>query len=123
MQYVEKIINATVYDKETSDEIMDLPIEASIDIGFNQEFPTWIIAYCPDISVFFITNKRYFFWEYDKEFATEEEGIKYFEKHVNKFIDIENRIKNEIMLRRFVDPSNTSVFLENTGKNYRKIKD
>ena len=110
MYDIEKIISATVYDNngEKIKELENLSIDDTLDIGFNQEFPTWIIAYCPDTSTFFVTNKRYFYWEYDKEFTTEEEGIKYFE----------DRLKDRIMLRRFVDPINSSVFLENTGKEY-----
>lgn len=125
MYDIEKIICATIYDNngEKIKELENLSIDDILDIGFEQKFPTWIIAYCPDTSTFFVTNKRYFYWEYDKEFATEEEGIEYFEKHVKKFMDIENRLKDRIMLRRFVDPMNSPVFLENTGKSYHKNKE
>ena len=74
---------------------------------FNTKYPTWIIAFCPDTNSFFVTNERYFFWESEQEFDSENDGIDYFEHNVSYFIDIANKI---IHTER--------VWLENTSKWY-----
>lgn len=56
---------------------------------FNTEFKTYIIAFCPDTDSWFVTNKRFFYYEYDKEFDTEEEGIKFFKDNPKIFYDEE----------------------------------
>lgn len=123
MKIKQKVISATIYNKETGEKVMDLPTDCMYlavpsSMNFSTKFPTWIIAYCPDTDSFYVTNERFWFWEYDKEFKTEQDGIDYFEKHINKFVNIANRIKDRVMLRRFVEPSNSPVFLENTNKWY-----
>lgn len=83
------------------------------------EYSTYKIAFCPDTDSFFVTNQRYFFWEHDKEFETEEDGVKYFETNVNEFCNISEKIMNQSMF-----PNHNwgdKVFLENTGKWYRRI--
>ena len=62
------------------------------EYDFSTEFPTWIIAYCPDLCSWFVTNKRFFFYEYDKEFDTEEEGIEFFKNNSKIFYNEENRM-------------------------------
>lgn len=59
---------------------------------FNTEFPTWIIAFCPDMDDWFVTNQRFFYYEYDKEFETEKEGIKFFKENPKIFYDEEIRM-------------------------------
>lgn len=59
---------------------------------FNTEFPTWIIAFCPDTNSWFVTNRRFFYYEYEKEFATEEEGIMFFKENPKIFYDEEIRM-------------------------------
>ena len=84
---------------------------------FNTEYPTWIIAFCPDTAEFFVTNQRHFFWESEQNFESEEEGIKWFEEHVGYFIDVNNKIMNDM----FVHPTwnqNRKVWLDNTNKFY-----
>lgn len=76
---------------------------------FNTEFTTWIIAYCLDTNSWFCTNERFFFYEYEKEFKTEADGIKYFENNIQEFIKINNTIREII---------SNSVFLDNTMKYY-----
>ena len=39
-------------------------------MDFSTEFDTYIIAYCPDQCEWFVTNHRFFYYEYDMEFAT-----------------------------------------------------
>lgn len=77
------------------------------------KYPTWIIAFCPDTDSFFVTNKRYFFWQSREEFESEEDGIEYFETHAAKF----GNTRNEIM-KFFGQKVTDSVFLENTNKEY-----
>ena len=62
------------------------------EYDFSTEFPTWIIAFCPDLDAWFVTNKRFFYYEYDKEFETEEEGIKFFKNNPRIFFDEEIRM-------------------------------
>jgi hypothetical protein len=78
-----------------------------IDEPFNTKYPTWIIAYCPDINSFFVTNERHFFWESEEEFDSEEAGINYFENHIQRFLTVAN-------LRDYTE----RVWLENTQKWY-----
>ncbi len=56
------------------------------------EFDTYILAYCPDCCKWFATNRRSFFYEYEKEFASEKEAIDYFKTHIKEFFDIEMQI-------------------------------
>ena len=76
---------------------------------FNTIFETWIIAYCLDTDSWFCTNERFFFYEYEKEFETENEGINYFENNIQEFIKINNMIRKS---------TSNSVFLDNTMKHY-----
>lgn len=81
------------------------------EFDLNTEFPTWIIAFCPDPSNWFVTNKRFFYYEYEKEFKTEEEGIEFFIKNPKIFYDIENQMG---IYRPSFDEN--KVWLENIGK-------
>lgn len=64
-------------------------------MSFSTKFSTWIIAYCPDIDSFFSTNQRYFYYEYSKEFLSEEESVNYFYNNSNEFAAIRNEIVTE----------------------------
>ena len=59
---------------------------------FSDVFDTWILGYCPDTNDWFATNQRYFYYEYDKEFESEEMAIKYFQDNTSEFIDIRQNI-------------------------------
>lgn len=78
---------------------------------FNTEFLSWIIAFCPDTDSWFVTKKRFFYYEYDKEFETEEKGIAFFKDNSKIFYDEEIRMN-------VYRPSfrKNSVLLENTGE-------
>ena len=67
--------------------------EVPEEYDFNTEFSTWIIAFCPDLDSWFVTNKRFFYYEYDKEFETEEDGIEFFKNNPNIFYNEEIRMK------------------------------
>lgn len=87
-----------------------------IEEPFDTKYPTWIIAFCPDTDSFFVTNYRYFFWEFDKEFDSEKEGIDYFITHVEYFMNIDK----ELMSHMFYNDIHVvdSVYLENTKTQY-----
>ena len=76
--------------------------------NFSTKFPTWIIAFCPDSDSWFVTNNRFFYYEYDKDFETEEEGIEFFRNNPNIFYDAE--IMMGINRPHF---NNGGVYLEN----------
>ena len=75
-------------------KIPDNPCYVEIPDGydFNTEFDTYIIAFCPDTDSWFVTNKRFFYYEYDKEFETEEDGIKFFKENPKIFYNEEIRM-------------------------------
>ena len=84
-------------------------VEVPREYDFSTEFSTWIIAFCPDSNGWFVTNKRFFFYEYNKEFETEEEGIKFFKNNPKIFYDEE--IRMEIYKPSFYK---NGVWLDNT---------
>ena len=90
----------------------------TLEDSFSKTFPTWIIAFCPDTDSFFVTNQRYFFWEYDKEFETEEDGIKYFIDHLEEFLKVDIALMNKPLHSSHTDLFFNSIFLENTRKWY-----
>lgn len=84
-------------------------VTISKEYDFTTEFPTWIIAYCPDTDSWFCTNQRFFYYEYPDEFQCENDAITYFKNHIDEFIKLNNEMY----------PKNSnSVFLENTRKEY-----
>lgn len=84
-------------------------VEIPEEYGFNTEFPTWIIGYCPDTDSWFCTNKRFFYYEYPDEFQCENDAISYFRNHIPEFIKLNKELY----------PKKTDrVFLENTMESY-----
>lgn len=81
------------------------------EYDFDTEFPTWIIAYCPDTNSWFCTNLRFFYYEYPEEFRCEHDAICYFKNNVSEFI----KLNNEMHPKKI-----NSVFLENTKKEYKE---
>ena len=61
--------------------------------GWNKQFDTYIIAFCPDIDLWSVTSQRCFYYEYEKEFNTEAEAVQYFYEN----LDIFGRIEVELM--------------------------
>lgn len=59
---------------------------------FNTEFDTYILAYCPDTCSWFATNKRFFYFEYPKEFGSEEEALEFIRNHAHIFLDFEESL-------------------------------
>lgn len=79
------------------------------EFDFTTEFPTWIIAYCVDTDSWFCTNKRFFYYEYPKEFQSEKEAVEYFRNNVPEFFELSRE-----MYPKTVD----NVFLENTREKW-----
>lgn len=75
------------------------------EYDFSTEFPTWIIAYCPDTNSWFCTNKRFFYYEYPDEFQCENDAINYFRSHIPEFTELQ---------RELYPKQNSDLFLENT---------
>ena len=65
--------------------------EVPKEYELNHKFDTWIIAFCPDTLEWFATNERFFFYEYSKEFNSEQEAINYFIDNVREFYKIEEQ--------------------------------
>lgn len=89
-------------------------IELPKGYDFNTKFPTWIIAFCPDTDSWFVTNERFFYYGYEKEFATEEEGIAFFRENPSIFYDkeIEMRVYRPSFRKNGVLLDNTNEFIE-----------
>ena len=64
-------------------------VELPEGYDFTTQFPTYVIAFCPDVDCWFVTNQRFFYFEYDKEFETEQDGIEYFKQNPSIFYDLE----------------------------------
>lgn len=76
---------------------------------FGTKYNTWIIAYSPDTDSFFVTNERNYYWELDKEFKNEDEGIEYFKENLNEFKTIHEELRKD----NSGIPKREKVFLEN----------
>lgn len=58
-------------------------------MDFSTEFPTYILAFCPDTDSWFATNQRFFYYEYPMDFPNEEAAIGYFKRHPDVFLKLE----------------------------------
>ncbi len=66
-----------------------ITINSKNDMTFGTEFSTWIIAFCPDSDSWFVTNQRFWWYEYPIEFQSEQEGIYYFVSKELYFLKIQ----------------------------------
>ena len=89
--------------------------ELSRNENFSKSYSTWIIAYCPDTNSFFVTNQRYFFWEYDNEFSCENDAISYFKTHLDEF----GEMRNEILNSTGGWNKNSNLSLDNTRESFK----
>ena len=87
----------------------------SKDEDFSKSYPTWVIAYWVDTNSFFVTNQRYFFWEYDNEFFCESDAISYFKTHLDEF----KKIRNEILNSTGGWKISSDLYLENTRESFK----
>lgn len=105
------ILDCSDMTDEEIDKIVEKFNSIPEEYDFDTEFPTWIIAFCPDTDSWFVTNQRFFYYEYDKEFPTEEEGIKFFKDNPKIFYDEE--IRMEVYRPYF---RKNGVLLDNTNE-------
>ena len=91
-------------------------VEIPHEYNFSSVFDTFILAFCPDTDSWFATNQRFFFYEYPKEFPSEDLAIKFFKENPNIFLDLENKMN--INRPSF---NNGGVWLGNT-KDFITIK-
>ena len=81
------------------------------NVDFSTEFPTYILAFCPDLDSWFVTNQRFFYYEYPMDFSNEKAAIDYFKRNPDVFLKIEESIG--VYRPSFYDGG---VWLENTGE-------
>lgn len=102
-------IRKEVEEKEKLNSKKDAGKE-KCNYSFSKEYPTWIIAFCPDYNSFFATNQRGFFWQHEQDFPDEESAIKFFKENVDIFKEKNKSILENTGGWKYED----SVFLENT---------
>lgn len=79
------------------------------NVDFSTEFPTYILAFCPDSDSWFATNQRFFYYEYPMDFPNEKAAIDYFKRNPDVFLKIEEGMG--VYRPSFFDGG---VWLENT---------
>lgn len=72
---------------------MSYCMKLPLGCDFSTKFDTYIIAFCPDTDSWFVTDKRFFYYAYEKEFQTKKEGIDFFKKNPKIFYNEETRMK------------------------------
>lgn len=85
----------------------------SIPDDICKEFDAYVIAYTPEIDSWFVTNERYFYYEYESEFKTEKDAIDYFEQYSFLFLQISKQL-----LSRFSFKYDKFVHLLNNSEDY-----
>ena len=90
----------------------------SIPDDICKKFGSYIIAYTPEIDSWFVTDERYFYYEYESEFETEQDAIDYFEKYPFVFLQISKQL-----LPRFSFKYDKFVHLLNNNKDYFSFLD
>lgn len=80
------------------------------EYDLTHEFDTYIIAFCPDEDMWFITRQRFFFFEYKKEFMSYEEAEKYFIENLLEFFNLRDSMKEAIP---FYSLSKDVMYFEN----------
>lgn len=61
-----------------------------INEDFSTKYQTYIIAFCPDTDQFYISNERYFWLEFEKEFSSSKEAMEYIKNNREYFINKRN---------------------------------
>lgn len=92
--YVIMVLNAKSGRK--ADFMKNVIYESLPDIDgitFNTEFPTYILAFCPDRDSWFATNRRFFYYEYPMDFPNEEAAISYFKRYPDVFLKLEKSME------------------------------
>ena len=61
-----------------------------INENFSTKYQTYVIAFCPDTDCFYISNERYFWQEFEKEFSSNKEAMEYIKFNREYFINKRN---------------------------------
>lgn len=77
-----------------------------------REHDTYVIAFCPDIDTFFVTNQRAFFWETEQDFETKEDAIEYIKLNIEYFKNIHNQIIGECYAGNHYGRGKNVIFVE-----------
>ncbi len=77
-----------------------------------REHDTYVIAFCPDIDTFFVTNQRAFFWETEQDFETKEGAIEYIKLNIEYFKNIHNQIMGECYAGNHYGRGKDVIFVE-----------
>lgn len=67
------------------------------EVDFSTTFDTYIIGYCADTDEFFITNQRFFFWETEETFESEESALQFLESHLDYLVSVRNKLLSEFI--------------------------
>jgi len=77
--------------------------------NFSEEFPTYVIGYCPDTNSWFITKQRYWFFQFDNEFNTYNEALDFFNDNQEMILNKQNEILAKCIYNH---KPTTEVYLE-----------
>ncbi len=61
-------------------------------VDFSTEFPTYVLAFCPDTCSWFATKQRFFYYEYPMDFPNEQAAIGYFKRNPDVFMNLEKKM-------------------------------
>lgn len=59
------------------------------EYNFDSKFDTYILAFCPDTDSWFVTNERFFYYEYPMDFPNEVAAVEYFCCNPDVFLKLE----------------------------------
>jgi hypothetical protein len=60
--------------------------------SFSTVYPTYVIAYCIDTNSWFITNQRHWYFQFEEEFKTEGEALKWIDDNRCKVLNMQNEM-------------------------------
>ena len=63
--------------------------------SFNTKYLTYVIAYCPDIDSWFISDERHYYFQFDNEFNTFNEARDYFNINKEVILKQTNKIRKQ----------------------------
>lgn len=66
------------------------------ECDFTTEFPTYVIAFCPDTDEWYVSRQRFWFYEYPKEFSTYGKAIHYFEDNLDEFFKLRDSMSDAL---------------------------
>jgi hypothetical protein len=64
----------------------------TVDEDFSTIYDTYVVAYCPDTNSWFITNERHWYFQFENEFASWDDGYLWFSNNLGLVIDTQNEM-------------------------------